>query len=122
MHQVGPAEIAIAGQAHFKMTQFQTEETLWARPWIIISRRFHPGPTWATRFAEMAKRHGAVVNVKPTDFGKVFPVSGGLPLPKRAPQRQAYRLVELKRFSDYLKLPLNLQPKFFPHRRIWRRK
>ena len=29
----------------------------------------------------------------------VFPVSGGLPLAKRAPQRQAYRLVELKRFS-----------------------
>ena len=32
----------------------------------------------------------------------VFPVSGGLPLAKRAPQRQAYRLVELKRFSEYL--------------------
>lgn len=66
------------------------------------------------RFAEMAKRHGAVVNVKPADLSKVFPVSGGLPLPKRAPQRQAYRLVELKRFRDYLKLPLNLEPKFFP--------
>ncbi len=66
------------------------------------------------RFAAMAKRHGAAVKVKPVDFGKVFPVSGGLPLPKRAPQRQAYRLVELKRFRDHLGLPLNLQPKFFP--------
>ena len=51
----------------------------------------------------------------PVDLGgKVFPVSGGLPLAKRAPQRQAYRLVELKRFCDYLHAPLNLQPKYFP--------
>ena len=79
---------------------------------------FSPISPWTylghARFAEMAQRHGAVVKVKPTDFGKVFPVSGGLPLPKRAPQRQAYRMVELKRFRDYLKLPLNLQPRFFP--------
>ena len=79
---------------------------------------FSPISPWTylghARFADMAKRHGAAVNVKPADFGKVFPVSGGLPLAKRAPQRQAYRLVELKRFRDHLKLPLNLQPKFFP--------
>jgi carboxymethylenebutenolidase len=41
-------------------------------------------------------------------------VSGGLPLAKRAPQRQAYRLVELKRFSEFLGKPLNLHPKYFP--------
>ena len=34
---------------------------------------------------------------RPTGAG--FSVSGGLPLGKRAPQRQAYRLVELRRFS-----------------------
>ena len=79
---------------------------------------FSPISPWTylghARFADMAQRHGAVIRVKPVDFGKVFPVSGGLPLAKRAPQRQAYRLVELKRFRDHLKLPLNLQPKFFP--------
>ena len=79
---------------------------------------FSPISPWTylghARFAEMAQRHGAVVKVKPADFGKVFPVSGGLPLAKRAPQRQAYRMVELKRFRDHLKLPLTLQPKFFP--------
>jgi 2-hydroxychromene-2-carboxylate isomerase len=52
--------------------------------------------------------------VLPVDLGQVFPVSGGLPLPKRAPQRQAYRLAELRRFSDHLHAPLNLQPKYFP--------
>jgi 2-hydroxychromene-2-carboxylate isomerase len=35
-------------------------------------------------------------------------------VPKRAPQRQAYRLLELARFRDALGLPLNLQPQHFP--------
>ena len=64
------------------------------------------------RFVAIAARHGATIAVKPIDLGKVFPVSGGLPLPKRAPQRQAYRLVELARWRDHLGIPLNLQPKF----------
>lgn len=66
------------------------------------------------RLAAMAARHGAAINVKPVDYGRIFPVSGGLPLAKRAPQRQAYRLVELKRWRDFLGVPLNIQPKFFP--------
>jgi 2-hydroxychromene-2-carboxylate isomerase len=44
----------------------------------------------------------------------VFPVSGGLPLSKRAPQRQAYRLVELKRWSQFLGKSMTIQPKYFP--------
>ena len=66
------------------------------------------------RFTAIAKAAGAKVNVRPVDFGQIFPISGGLPLPKRAPQRQAYRLVELARFRDALNLPTNVQPKFFP--------
>ena len=54
------------------------------------------------------------VDVKPVDLGRVFPASGGLPLKQRAPQRQAYRLVELARWSKHLGLPLNLQPRHFP--------
>ena len=45
------------------------------------------------RFAEIVAKHGAAVNVKPIDLGKVFPVSGGIPLKQRAPQRQAHRAV-----------------------------
>ncbi|SOZ55733.1 Conserved hypothetical protein; Putative Glutathione S-transferase related [Cupriavidus taiwanensis] len=66
------------------------------------------------RFSDIAARHGAQVNLKPCDLGKVFSVSGGLPLAQRPPQRQAYRLVELKRWSAFLNLPLNLEPTFFP--------
>lgn len=66
------------------------------------------------RFGAIAGKHGATVRLKPIDLGRIFPVSGGLPVPKRAPQRQAYRLVELKRWSTRLDLPLNLHPKHFP--------
>lgn len=66
------------------------------------------------RLAEIARRHGAQIRMKPTDLGKVFAVSGGLPLAQRPAQRQAYRLVELARWSAFLGLPLNTQPAFFP--------
>ena len=66
------------------------------------------------RLVALAKAAGAHVDIKPFDLGKVFGASGGLPLAKRAPQRQAYRLVELARWSEQLGLPLNPQPTFFP--------
>jgi 2-hydroxychromene-2-carboxylate isomerase len=66
------------------------------------------------RLVAIAHRHHAAINVKPVDLGKVFGVSGGLPLKQRAPQRQAYRLVELERWARYLGLPIHRQPAFFP--------
>jgi 2-hydroxychromene-2-carboxylate isomerase len=84
----------------------------------VVDYYFAPQSPWAylghDRFAAITKSAGARVNVLPVDFGQVFPATGGLPLAKRAPQRQAYRLVELKRFSEHLGLPMNLQPTFFP--------
>ena len=65
-------------------------------------------------FAEIAKRHGASVNVKPAKFGPIFEQTGGLPLPKRSPQRQAYRLMDLKRWREVRERPLTLEPKHFP--------
>jgi len=66
------------------------------------------------RFAAIAKAAGATVNLKPADYGKVFAVSGGLPLKQRPLQRQAYRMMELKRWREHLKVELNLEPKHFP--------
>lgn len=83
-----------------------------------IDYYFSPVSPWAylghERFAQIAKRHGASVAVKPVDYGVIFPQSGGLPLGKRAPQRQAYRLSELARWRKFLGVPLNVHPKFFP--------
>lgn len=66
------------------------------------------------RFVAMARKHGVQIDLKPCDLSKVFGVSGGLPLAKRAPQRQAYRLLELARWAEYLGMPLKPQPQFFP--------
>lgn len=84
-----------------------------------IDYYFAPQSPWAylghERLATLARAADAQVRVMPVDLGgKVFPISGGLPLPKRAPQRQAYRLLELKRYSEFLQIPLNPQPRFFP--------
>jgi 2-hydroxychromene-2-carboxylate isomerase len=68
----------------------------------------------AARFAEIAARHNATVRIKPAKFGEVFAKTGGLPLPKRSPERRAYRMMELKRWRDYHGLPINLEPKHFP--------
>ncbi len=74
-------------------------------PWTYLGHQ---------RLMHMAQQAGAEVRVIPMDLGKVFPVSGGLPLGQRAPQRQAYRFVELERFSKHLQMPLHLRPQFFP--------
>jgi len=66
------------------------------------------------RLYEIAARFDAGVICKPVDFGKIFSLSGGLPLGQRAAQRQAYRLVDLARWRDHLDIPLNLHPEFFP--------
>ncbi len=83
-----------------------------------IDYYFTPQSPWTylghQRFVNIAQAAGATVRVLPVDFGKIFPASGGLPLGQRAPQRQAYRLVELQRFSRHLDVPLNLHPAFFP--------
>jgi len=74
-------------------------------PWTYIG---------SAPLAEIAKRNGATVNVKPCKFGPIFEQTGGLPLPKRSPQRRAYRMMELKRWREVRGLPLNLEPRHFP--------
>lgn len=85
----------------------------------VVDYYFSPSSPWTylghARFLALAARHGARINVKPVDLtSRVFPASGGLPVKRRPPQRQAYRLVELQRWSAYLGVPLNPHPRFFP--------
>ncbi|WP_420402443.1 2-hydroxychromene-2-carboxylate isomerase [Nisaea sp.] len=76
-------------------------------PWSYLGAR---------RFMEITRKVGAEVNVYAVDFGAIFAQSGGLPLPKRAPQRRAYRLVELARWKKRLDLPMVIEPENFPAR------
>ena len=68
----------------------------------------------AARIEAMAMANNASMRIYPVDFGAIFAESGGLPLPKRSPQRQAYRLQELARWRDHLGIPIKINPKFFP--------
>ena len=85
---------------------------------VTVDYYFAPQSPWTylghTRFSALVQASGAQVRLLPVDLGAVFAVSGGLPLGKRPPQRQAYRLVELRRYSDYLGLPMVVQPRYFP--------
>ena len=76
-----------------------------ASPWAYLGH---------ARFEKMAQQHGATVAYRPVSFAQIFAATGGLPLHQRPPQRQAYRLMELKRWRDRLGVPLNLHPRYFP--------
>jgi 2-hydroxychromene-2-carboxylate isomerase len=86
---------------------------------LVIDYYLAPQSPWTyfghARLVQMAKQAGATVRIMPVDLGgQIFPATGGLPVGQRSPQRQAYRLVELQRFSHFLQMPFNLKPKFFP--------
>ncbi|WP_108445558.1 2-hydroxychromene-2-carboxylate isomerase [Halomonas denitrificans] len=66
------------------------------------------------RLGGIAARHGAVIDYVPISMGTIFPRTGGLPLAKRAPERQAYRMAELRRWPSRLGIPLNVEPAYFP--------
>jgi carboxymethylenebutenolidase len=68
----------------------------------------------SARIEAMAGAHDATIRIYPVDFGEIFANSGGLPLPRRSPQRQAYRLQELARWREHLGIPIHIQPKHFP--------
>ncbi len=84
----------------------------------IVDYFFSPVSPWTylggKRLEGMARKYGVELRYKPSDYGKIFAASGGLPLGQRPKQRQAYRLVELERWRDFLGIRLNLQPKHFP--------
>lgn len=74
-------------------------------PWTFLGHE---------RLVAMAEQSGASINIWPVDFSVIFPSTGGIPLPKRSDQRKAYRLLELRRWREHLKLDFNLEPRHFP--------
>ena len=74
-------------------------------PWTYLA-----GP----RFKLLVQQHHLRVNWKPYEVPRVFALTGTKPVAERPPQIQKNRLADLKRWRDYLEMPLNLHPKFFP--------
>tara|TARA_R110000787_G_scaffold46640_4_gene113212 strand:+ start:30868 stop:31464 length:597 start_codon:yes stop_codon:yes gene_type:complete len=66
------------------------------------------------RLVKMVAENNTEINIIPVNYGKIFAATGGLPLGKRSPQRQAYRLMEIARWREELGIPIKTHPKFFP--------
>jgi 2-hydroxychromene-2-carboxylate isomerase len=74
-------------------------------PWAYIGHK---------PFLEVATTYGLKVNYKPVLLVDLFSETGGLPLIKRHPVRQRYRMVELQRWRDRRGLNFHLQPSNWP--------
>ena len=67
-----------------------------------------------TRPEEVAKAHGATLTYKPLDIMQLFGRTGGTPPKDRHPNRQEYRLQDMRRRAALLGMPINLKPAFWP--------
>ena len=74
-------------------------------PWAYIGHKV---------FRDLVATYDLKVNHKPVVLVDLFSETGGLPLIKRHPVRQRYRMVELRRWRDKRGLSFHLQPKFSP--------
>ena len=75
-------------------------------PWAYLGFR---------RADEIVASHGTSLNYIPVKIRTVFAATGGVLLKNRSQQRKAHRIMDLKRWSEYRNVLLNLTPKFeFP--------
>ncbi len=74
-------------------------------PWAYIGHK---------AFRDVVETYGLKVNHKPVVLVDLFSETGGLPLIKRHPVRQRYRMVELQRWRDKRGLNFHFQPKHVP--------
>ncbi|MEQ9326974.1 MAG: 2-hydroxychromene-2-carboxylate isomerase [Rhodospirillales bacterium] len=65
-------------------------------------------------FGRICKDTGTSVNFFPCNFLEIFAATGGLPLGKRSPERQAYRLIEMERWGAWREMDINLKPAHWP--------
>ncbi len=75
-----------------------------ASPWSYLGN---------DKLREIAKRHSLQIDPIIVDYDVMFERARTVPLPKRPPLRKAYRLVELARWGQFRRVPINPQPKFY---------
>ncbi|MCE7999652.1 MAG: 2-hydroxychromene-2-carboxylate isomerase [Rhodobiaceae bacterium] len=85
---------------------------------VGIDYYFSTLSTWSyvgsRAFRDLTKRYDMQVHHKPSNLLTLFEATGGLPAGKRPPQRQAWRKIEMKRWSKKRGLPMNFDPAFWP--------
>jgi 2-hydroxychromene-2-carboxylate isomerase len=74
-------------------------------PWAYIGHKL---------FRDVVAAYDLKVNHKPVVLVDLFTETGGLPLIKRHPVRQRYRMLELQRWRDKRGLNFHFQPKHMP--------
>ena len=74
-------------------------------PWAYLA-----GP----RFNALVQTKALVVNWKPIDLFAVFALNGQKKVKDRPSSIQVNRLNELKRWGEFLKMEINIEPKYFP--------
>jgi 2-hydroxychromene-2-carboxylate isomerase len=67
-----------------------------------------------TRLEKIAEKNGATIAYKPLDIMQLLARTGGTPPGERHPNRQEYRLQDLRRRAVQAGLPINLKPMFWP--------
>lgn len=66
------------------------------------------------RLVEIAAKWDVTIRYKPVDIVRVFAEAGTVPPPKQSKARLDYRVLDLQRNADYLQLPINPRPRFWP--------
>ncbi len=74
-------------------------------PWAYFA-----GP----QLQDIVRRHQVKLVLKPFDFQAVVLQTGGIPIRTRPAPRRSYHAEELTRWRDYLGMPLNVEPKYYP--------
>lgn len=74
-------------------------------PWTYLA---------GARLEQIAAKHGAAIHYKPLDLLALFDRTGGTRPAVRHPNRMAYRMQELKRWSAHLGMAMNVTPTIYP--------
>ncbi|MEO7392255.1 MAG: 2-hydroxychromene-2-carboxylate isomerase [Ramlibacter sp.] len=74
-------------------------------PWAYFA-----GP----KLQDIVRRHHVKLELRPYDFQAVVTQTGGIPIRTRPAPRRTYHSEELARWRDYLGMPMNIEPRFYP--------
>jgi 2-hydroxychromene-2-carboxylate isomerase len=97
-----PFPIPLAGDRMARQIDYYFS---FSSPWAYIGHK---------AFRDVVATHGLEVNHKPVVLVELFSETGGLPLVKRHPVRQRYRMMELQRWRDKRGLNFHFRPKHVP--------